>query len=195
MSDYTYAASELVGGSERQHEPDHDDVVELTLNGVHIRARVSAGEGLSSFLRNHAGCASVHVGCEEGVCGACTVLVDGVSVRSCLAVAGQVSGCRVLTAEGVSSLPGGASLQQAFVERHAAQCGYCTPGFMMIGLELLAEYAEREPPDELELRQRLSAVVCRCTGYASIVAAFRQVLGQNSCSPGEAEAPQHERET
>lgn len=149
---------------------------EAVVNGRRLQVPATATQPLSAWLRDRAGCASIHAGCEEGVCGACTVLVDGVSRRACLTVSAQIVGCTVTTAEGAAASAAGLRLQQAFVACHAAQCGYCTPGFLMIGLELMAEYAGREPPDELTLRKRLSAAVCRCTGYASIVAAMTEAM-------------------
>ena len=153
---------------------------EAVVNGTRLQVNAAATQPLSAWLRAHAGCASIHAGCEEGVCGACTVLVDGVSRRACLTVSAQIAGCTVTTAEGVAASAAGLRLQQAFVRCHAAQCGYCTPGFLMIGLELMAEYAGREPPDELTLRHRLSAAICRCTGYASIVAAMTEALEEQA---------------
>jgi carbon-monoxide dehydrogenase small subunit len=129
------------------------------------------------LLRRH-GCTSVHLGCEEGVCGACTVVVDGQSARSCLLLAAQIDGRTVFTVEGLAARADGARLQQAFVDQHAAQCGYCTPGFLMIALELLSECHAKPAPSEAELRQRLSAAICRCTGYAPILAAVQQALRQ-----------------
>jgi aerobic-type carbon monoxide dehydrogenase small subunit (CoxS/CutS family) len=149
---------------------------EAVINGARFRVPTTSAQPLTAWLRDRVGCASIHVGCEEGVCGACTVLVDGVSRRACLTVSAQIVGCTVTTAEGAAASAAGARLQQAFVACHAAQCGYCTPGFLMIGLELMAEYAGRELPDVLTVRQRLSAAVCRCTGYASIIAAMTAAL-------------------
>jgi aerobic-type carbon monoxide dehydrogenase small subunit (CoxS/CutS family) len=149
---------------------------EALVNGARLQVPTTSAQPLSAWLRDRAGCASIHIGCEEGVCGACTVLVDGITRRACLTVVGQIVGCTVTTVEGAAASAAGARLQQAFVACHAAQCGYCTPGFIVIGLELMAEYAGREPPDEPTLRQRLSAAVCRCTGYAAIVAAMSAAL-------------------
>lgn len=164
-----------------------DNDVEFNLNGVAVQAPVRGHEMLASLLRRR-GCTSVHIGCEEGVCGACTVNIDGRSVRSCLTLAAQIDGRTVITVEGLAARADGARLQQAFVDQHAAQCGYCTPGFLMIALELLAEFRGQAVPDEGELRQRLSAAICRCTGYAPILAAVQQALRQGPNSAA-AEAP------
>ncbi len=153
--------------------------VEFNLNGVALRATVHGHEMLAGLLRRH-GCPSVHLGCEEGVCGACTVCIDGLSVRSCLTLAIQVESRSVTTVEGLAASVDGRALQQAFVDQHAAQCGFCTPGFLMIALELMAQFRDRPELDEIELRQRLSAAICRCTGYAAIVAAVQQALRQYS---------------
>jgi len=151
-------------------------VAEFMLNGRPIVVSENQAEPLSTFLRRAGGCSSIHVGCAEGVCGACTVLIDGASVRSCLSVVGQVHGSVVTTAEGAGAIPAGKCLQEALIENHAAQCGYCTCGVLMVGMELVAESTQGELPGESEIRRRLSSVVCRCTGYEAIVAAIIQAL-------------------
>jgi carbon-monoxide dehydrogenase small subunit len=121
---------------------------------------------LADFLRDDLGLTGTHLGCEHGVCGSCTVLVEGVSVRSCLMFAVQMDGAEVMTIEGVADDDGLHPLQQAFRETLSFQCGYCTPGFVMTALEFLREHPS--PSDE-EIRDAISGNICRCTGYESIV--------------------------
>jgi 2-furoyl-CoA dehydrogenase 2Fe-2S iron sulfur subunit len=138
--------------------------VELTVNGRAIRERVEPRLLLSDFLRHTLGLTGTHVGCEHGVCGACTVQLDGRAVRSCLTLAVQADGCEVRTVEGLEW--GG--LQEAFRRHHALQCGFCTPGILMAADELLAGgRASRE-----EVVDLLGGHLCRCTGYAPIVEAI-----------------------
>jgi carbon-monoxide dehydrogenase small subunit len=126
---------------------------------------------LADFLRDQLGLTGTHLGCEHGVCGACTVLVDGRSVRSCLTFAVQAAGQAVTTVEGLSA-PGAPlhPVQEAFSEKHGLQCGFCTPGFLMSAVELLAENSR---PSEEEIREHLSGNICRCTGYQNIVTAVQ----------------------
>ncbi|TFV83120.1 (2Fe-2S)-binding protein [Blastococcus sp. CT_GayMR20] len=125
----------------------------------------------SDFLRDVLQLTGTHVGCEHGVCGACTVLVDGRSVRSCIIYAGQLDGVSVETVEGMEAAPGQLHpLQEAFRQCHALQCGFCTPGFLMVAQEYLREVTE---PGEDEIRDALSGNICRCTGYQSIVDAVQ----------------------
>lgn len=145
-------------------------VVTLTLNGRTVEGRAEPRTLLSDFLRHELGATGTHVGCEHGVCGACTVLIDGVPSRSCLALAVQTDGADVRTVEGLS--PDGGDtlgvLQESFREHHGLQCGFCTPGILMSLDGFL-----REQPDasELELKEMLSGHLCRCTGYATIIKA------------------------
>ena len=125
---------------------------------------------LSDFLRHDAGLTGTHVGCEHGVCGACTVQVDGEPVRSCLMLAVQARGRSVLTVEGLAAGDELHPLQRAFHEHHALQCGFCTPGFLMAAEALLRDNPE---PSEREVREGLAGHLCRCTGYEGIVAAVR----------------------
>jgi aerobic carbon-monoxide dehydrogenase small subunit len=140
--------------------------IELIVNG---EARVAAADvrsTLSDFLRDDLGLTGTHVGCEHGVCGACTVLLDGRSVRSCLMLAVQARGHEITTIEGVAGPDGLHPVQQGFYDCHSFQCGFCTPGFVMTTMELLAD----DPTvDEPGIREALSGNVCRCTGYESIV--------------------------
>ena len=142
--------------------------ITVTVNGtVHART-VEPRLLLADFLRHELGLTGTHVGCEHGVCGACTVLVDGATARSCLLFATQLDGARITTVEGLARDGEPQPIQDAFHENHALQCGYCTPGFLATTYELLAENAE---PTETEVREALSGNVCRCTGYVNIVKA------------------------
>ena len=143
----------------------HD--VRLRVNGVQHEARVPARRLLSDFLRHDLRLTGTHVGCEHGVCGACTVLLDGAPVRSCLLLAVTVSGHDVTTVEGLGGPDDMHPVQQAFRECHGLQCGFCTPGF----LTTVAAYIEDNPsPTEEEAREAISGNLCRCTGYQNIVA-------------------------
>jgi carbon-monoxide dehydrogenase small subunit len=142
--------------------------VRLVVNGVERRVEVPARRLLSDTLRYDVGLTGTHVGCEHGVCGACTVLLDGVPVRSCLLLAATVDGAEVTTVEGLAG-PDGAPhpVQRAFKECHGLQCGFCTPGF----LTTIAAYLEENPdPTEHEAREAIAGNLCRCTGYQNIVA-------------------------
>jgi aerobic-type carbon monoxide dehydrogenase small subunit (CoxS/CutS family) len=144
--------------------------VSVTVNGKTCEKEVEPRLLLSDFLRHDLGLTGTHVGCEHGVCGACTVLLDGEPVRSCLILAVQADGRELSTVEGLA--PGFAAtgelhpLQQAFWEAHGLQCGFCTPGFLMTLVPFLAE---NPSPTELEIRQAISGNLCRCTGYQHIV--------------------------
>jgi aerobic carbon-monoxide dehydrogenase small subunit len=146
--------------------------VTLTVNGEMHSAEAEPRLLLSDFIRHRLGLTGTHVGCEHGVCGACTVLVDGEPVRSCLMFAVQVDGAELRTVEGLA--PSRRELhpvQQAFHEQHGLQCGFCTPGFLMS----IAALLERTPdPSDDEILDTLSGNICRCTGYLSILAAVRQ---------------------
>ena len=141
-------------------------MIELTVNGARRRGEAEPRLLLSDFLRHELGLTGTHVGCEHGVCGACTVLLDGVAVRSCLTLAVQAEDCEVVTVEGLEW----GRLQEAFREHHALQCGFCTPGFLMTLVPFLRDHPS---PDEREIREALSGNLCRCTGYQNIVAAVR----------------------
>ena len=147
--------------------------IEVTLNGVRTGAYCEPRTLLSDFLRQQLGATGVHVGCEHGVCGACTVRIDGVAKRSCLTLAAAADGKAIDTVEGLAP-PGGelSDLQQAFRRHHALQCGFCTPGILMSA----AEFLQRVPhPDEAQVRDLLSGHLCRCTGYTNIVHAILDV--------------------
>jgi carbon-monoxide dehydrogenase small subunit len=153
-------------------------VVALTVNGQLREACVEPRRSFADFLRYDLGLTGTHVGCEHGVCGACTVLVNGRSVRSCLLFAIQVDGQDVLTVEGLA--PGGDGLhplQQAFHEHHALQCGFCTPGMLLTALELLHD---NPAPTEDEVRRGLAGNLCMCTGYVNIVRAVLAAADKTS---------------
>ena len=142
--------------------------VTLTLNGRPAAGYAESRTLLSDFIRHELGATGTHVGCEHGVCGACTVRVDGKAVRSCLTLAVQVEGCRVDTVEGLATNGKLTILQEAFRRHHALQCGYCTPGILMS----LTHYLESNPSaTENQLREVIGGHLCRCTGYTQIVAA------------------------
>jgi carbon-monoxide dehydrogenase small subunit len=143
-----------------------DREISLTVNGERVTARVEARQSLIDFLREALGLTGSHVGCEHGVCGACTVRVGGDIVRGCLTLAVQADGAAVETIEGASDSGEIASLQEAFLERNALQCGFCTPGILLASAALLKE---NPAPGREEIREHLSGNYCRCTGYQSIV--------------------------
>ena len=140
--------------------------VTLTVNGKSLTRVAPVRMHLADFLRREAGLTGTHVGCEHGVCGACTVIVDGVTTRGCLMLAVQAEGCDVRTVEGLASGNDLTPLQQAFWDRHGLQCGYCTPGILMSLTELLRDDPK---PTEDAVRECLSGHLCRCTGYQNIV--------------------------
>ena len=154
--------------------------IKVTVNGVMYERTVEPRLLLSDFLRHILGLTGTHVGCEHGVCGACTVLLDGDSVRSCLLFAVQVDGLRVETVESLGTIDRMNPLQEAFHEHHALQCGFCTPGMLMTATDLLRKYPLAS--DE-EIREGLSGNLCRCTGYEHIVRAVRAVVGTKDAPP------------
>jgi 2-furoyl-CoA dehydrogenase 2Fe-2S iron sulfur subunit len=146
--------------------------VGLTLNGRKLSAQAEPRTLLCDFLRQALGATGTHVGCEHGVCGACTVVIDGIATRSCLTLAVQAEGREVKTVESLAGADGTLNpLQQAFRDNHALQCGFCTPGILMSFTDYLARHPH---PSESEIRDVLSGHLCRCTGYAGIVAAIKQ---------------------
>jgi 2-furoyl-CoA dehydrogenase 2Fe-2S iron sulfur subunit len=166
--------------------------IELTLNGQQRSGTCEPRTLLSDFLRQELGATGTHVGCEHGVCGACTVRIDGVAQRSCLALAVQAEGRTLQTVEGLNRGQDRLSdLQDAFRRNHALQCGFCTAGILMS----CADYLERKPdPSEPEVREMLSGHLCRCTGYTNIVKAVLETaaarLGRPVATPAEA-SPGH----
>ena len=146
--------------------------VELVVNGEPVEARVPAGQHLIDFLRLELGLTGAHASCEHGVCGACTVRVDGQAVRGCLMLAAQADGTEVWTIEGLSDTAAITDLQEAFVTRNALQCGFCTPGMLVAAEDLLSQTLT---PSRAEIREHLSGNYCRCTGYEAIVDAVETV--------------------
>ncbi len=143
--------------------------IALTVNGESISASVPARQNLVDFLRHDLGLTGSHVGCEHGVCGACTMNVDGMAVRGCLMLAAQAHGCTVTTVEGLSDQGRSTALQAAFTRRNALQCGFCTPGMLA---SALAYIDAGGAPDRAAIRAHISGNYCRCTGYQSIVDAI-----------------------
>jgi carbon-monoxide dehydrogenase small subunit len=151
--------------------PARSLAVRLTVNGRPVERVVDARRSLADFLREDLGLTGTHVGCEHGVCGACTVLVDGRSARSCLYLAAQLEGASVTTIEGLTPAEGASPLQRAFQRCHALQCGFCTPGMIVAATELLA--ADPHPSAEV-IREALAGNLCMCTGYVNIVRAVER---------------------
>jgi aerobic carbon-monoxide dehydrogenase small subunit len=147
--------------------------ITVTVNGVQYRREVEPRLLLSDFLRHALGLTGTHVGCEHGICGACTVLVDGDSARSCLMFAVQADGSRIETVESLGTVDHLSPLQEAFRQHHALQCGFCTPGMLMSCVDLLRKYPLAS---DAEIRAGLSGNLCRCTGYENIVRAVRAVV-------------------
>jgi aerobic-type carbon monoxide dehydrogenase small subunit (CoxS/CutS family) len=147
--------------------------IQLTVNGKIYEKTVPVRLSLADFIREHLHLTGTHLGCEHGVCGACTISMNGRSVRSCLTLAVQADGAEIVTIEGLRAEDGTRHpMQDAFHENFALQCGYCTPGFLITAIELLRENPD---PDEQEVREALSGNICRCTGYQAIVNAVLAV--------------------
>ena len=152
--------------------------ITLTLNGRLVAGEAEPRMQLADFLRHVLHAYGTHVGCEHGICGACTVLVDGRAVRSCLNYAVQVDGCRIETIEGLNrNTQGLTDLQEAFRRHHALQCGFCTPGILMSATQFLSEHPQ---PSEDDVRDMLSGHLCRCTGYAGMVEAILETARQRA---------------
>ena len=149
--------------------------ISVTVNGRAYRRDVEPRVHLADFLRHDLGLTGTHIGCEQGVCGNCTVLVDGEAVKSCLMFAAQADGTSVETVESLADGDRLHPLQQAFKETHALQCGYCTPGFLMMATAIAADGGR---PSRDELREQLAGVLCRCTGYQNILTAVEQYLDE-----------------
>ena len=143
--------------------------INLTLNGVAVTHTLEPRETLADFIRERCGLTATHLGCEHGACGACTVVVDGAATRSCLMLAVMADGRTVTTLEGLADDPVMAVLRRQFHEGHALQCGFCTPGMLIMARDVLARH---HAPDIATIRRELSGQICRCTGYANIVAAI-----------------------
>jgi aerobic carbon-monoxide dehydrogenase small subunit len=145
-------------------------VVRMTVNGARREGRCEPRKLLVDFLREDLGLTGTHVGCEHGICGACTVLLDGEAARSCIMLAVQAEGAEITTVEGLMRDGTLHPLQQAFHDHHGLQCGFCTPGMLMTALDFLRTHPE---PTEAEVREGISAVLCRCTGYHGIIEAVK----------------------
>lgn len=154
--------------------------ITVTVNGVSYSRFVEPRLLLSDFLRNELGLTGTHVGCEHGVCGACTILLDGRSARSCLTLAVQVDGMEIETVEGQGSREELGRIQQAFRDHHGLQCGFCTPGFIMTIVDMLRHHPLEN--DE-QIRDALSGNICRCTGYKHIVNAVRELAKERGPLP------------
>ena len=144
----------------------HEQRVQLRVNGTDHERTVEARRTLADFLRDDLGLTGTHLGCEHGVCGACTVIVDGRSARSCLMLAVQADGVEILTVEGLAKGTNLHPIQEAFRDHHALQCAFCTPGFLMTTYEFLRK---NPAPTEPEVREALTGNLCRCTGYQTVV--------------------------
>lgn len=168
----------------KKHEKGTLATIRVVLNGQERSGTCESRTLLSDFLRDGLGATGTHVGCEHGVCGACTVRIDGVAARACLTLAVQVEGRRVDTVEGLAQGKENLSdLQQAFRRNHALQCGFCTAGILMS----CADYLERKPdPSEAEVRDMLSGHLCRCTGYTNIVNAVLETAAERRALRGAA---------
>jgi len=147
----------------------------MTVNGTPVTRTIPARQHLVDFLREELGLTGSHLGCEHGVCGACTIRVNGEIVRGCLMLAVQANGCRVDTIEGLSDSKELAKLQKAFHEKNALQCGFCTPGMLMAAQDLVRQ---KKKVSREEIRSHISGNYCRCTGYQAIVDAIEEVLTQ-----------------
>ncbi len=159
---------------------EEEHAITATVNGVQVHRRVPSRRHLTDFLRLDLGLTGSHLGCEHGICGACTVRVDGAAVRGCLMLAVQADGCIIETIEGLSDSGALADLQDAFVQHNALQCGFCTPGMLLAAAEMLAH---RRPLSRAEIRDGLSGNICRCTGYQQIVDAIETAQARRGVTP------------
>ena len=155
--------------------------ISVVVNGVRHEEVVEPRLLLADFLRHTLGLTGTHVGCEHGVCGACTIMVDGSSMRACLMLAVQADGCEIQTVEGLGTMENMNPLQQAFQDCHALQCGFCTPGMLMTCTDMLKKYPLNTDD---EIRDGLSGNICRCTGYVHIVEAVRRVRDSAPATTG-----------
>jgi aerobic-type carbon monoxide dehydrogenase small subunit (CoxS/CutS family) len=154
--------------------------VTVTVNGIPYTRTIEPRRLLADFLRDDLGLTGTHLGCEHGVCGACTVLLEGRAVRSCLLFAVQADGATVTTVEGLAADDELSPVQEAFWDHHALQCGFCTPGFLMTTMELLTDHPD---PSDDQIVEALSGNICRCTGYVSIVRAVRDAAARLNETP------------
>ncbi|MYH69507.1 MAG: (2Fe-2S)-binding protein [Gammaproteobacteria bacterium] len=166
----------VTGAVEQNGRNDNDSAtVQLTINGTVYKREVESRYLLVDFIRHEVGLKGTHIGCEHGVCGACTVLLNGNSARSCLQFAAALDGAQITTIEGIAEDGDLHPVQQAFHELHAVQCGYCTPGFLLTSIEFLRSHAN---PTREDIRRALVNNVCRCTGYVNIVEAVHKAASQ-----------------
>jgi aerobic carbon-monoxide dehydrogenase small subunit len=163
--------------------------VTLKVNGEEVHETIDVRQNLVDFLRERLGLTGIHVGCEHGVCGACTVRLDGLLVRGCLVLAVQCAGAEVETIEGVSDTGDIADLQQAFIARNALQCGYCTPGMLLTAQDFLVHHCAGAAPSRAAIREYLSGNYCRCTGYQAIVDAVAAVAQARAQTRAKARTP------
>uniref|UniRef100_UPI0039B88F23 (2Fe-2S)-binding protein n=1 Tax=Albidovulum sp. TaxID=1872424 RepID=UPI0039B88F23 len=160
------------------------ETIRLTVNGEPCTATVPARTQLAEVLRDHLDLTGTHLACEQGVCGACTVMMDGQPVRACITYAHACDGAVIETIEGHAGDPVMDRLRDAFSRHHALQCGFCTPGMLATARDIVARF---DDPDEATIRHELSGNLCRCTGYVGIVNAIRDVVGQRHTEGGHAE--------
>ncbi|TWF95702.1 (2Fe-2S)-binding protein [Saccharopolyspora dendranthemae] len=154
--------------------PSANRDITLTVNGREIRRSVAARRLLVDFLRDELALTGTHAGCEHGICGACTVLIDGDPARACITLAVQADGCEITTVEGLTPESGLSPMQQAFKECHGLQCGFCTPGLLVT----LAAASPEDHPDDAAIRELLGGNLCRCTGYQHIVDSVNRAWGR-----------------
>ena len=159
--------------------------IRLRVNGREHAPTVESRRTLADVLRHDLGYTGTHLGCEHGICGACTVLVDGAPARSCLMFGVQADGCEVTTVEGLADGEQLSDLQQAFSDHHALQCGFCTPGFLMLAQAYLGELGDAEP-SEAEVREVIASNLCRCTGYQGLVDAVLATARARRAAGGDA---------
>jgi aerobic carbon-monoxide dehydrogenase small subunit len=165
-------------------------VIELTINGERQKVSVDPRTTLADFLREQADARSIHLGCEHGVCGGCTIIINGKIARSCIALAAAMDGAEIWTLEGLREDPAIIQLRDSFHQCHGLQCGYCTPGMLITARDIIARYGN---PEEKFLREALAGNICRCTGYAGIVKAVQHAavrLGQLDQEVSDTKSPE-----
>ena len=150
-------------------------VINLTVNGEAVEAAIDPRITLADFLRQQADARSIHLGCEHGVCGGCTIVINGKMARSCIALAAAMDGAAIWTLEGLQDDPAIMQMRESFHQCHGLQCGYCTPGMLITARDIIARQGQ---PDETSLREALAGNICRCTGYAGIVKAVQHAASE-----------------